>query len=44
MPFRQVLLIFKLQKYEELLTEYGFPYNIREKESMKMIDDMMKRV
>ncbi len=31
MPFRQVLAIFKLLKYEELLGEYGFPSKIKEK-------------
>lgn len=44
MPFRQVLTIFKLNKYMDLLTEHGFPSKIKDKESSKLIDDMLKHV
>ena len=44
MPFKQVLAIFKLLKYEDLLVEQGFPQRIKEKDSMASIDEMMKKV
>ena len=44
MPFRQVLGIFKLTKYQELLEEYGFPAKIKDKESVHCIDQMIKKV
>ena len=44
MPFKQVLAIFKLHKYEDLLIEYGFPQKVKDKESVHYIDEMMDRV
>ena len=44
MPFKQVLNIFKLQHYEDLLVEHGFPQKIKERDSISLIDQMMKRV
>ena len=44
LPFKQVLNIFKLQHYEDLLVEHGFPEKIKEKDSITLIDQMMQRV
>lgn len=44
LPFRQVLSVLQLQRYESLLLSYGFPERIKEKESMACIDELMGKV
>ena len=44
LPFRQVLSMFKLQKYEQMLLSEGFPEKIKEKDSVRSIDSMVKTV